>query len=164
MVWVRFAVFLAPAAIRSVTNGATRSLVRRELQGNVPPMLPTTRDCALRVARLRQPISVVPEIAMASASAAPSLPGAPAIAVSAKLATQLLAPVWAVPRVRPVRTDSAPAQIPALAVTTSLDATETRAVLAVLPQRAEARVSLARFATLCRTARPLPIARQIASV
>src|SRR5262249_33965778 len=123
--------------MRSVTAGATRSLVKRELPVNVPPMLPMARDYALRVALFRHPISVVPGIAMASASVAPSLPRAPAIAVSAKLATQLLAPVWAVPRVRPVKTDSAPAQIPALAVTISLDATETRAVPAVLPQRAE---------------------------
>src|SRR5262245_9968269 len=145
--------------MRSVTAGATRSLVKRELQVNVPPMLPTARDCALRVAKLCQPISVVPGIAMASASAAPSLPRAPAIAVSAKPATQLLEPVLAVPRVRPAKTDSAAAQIPAFAVPTILDATETRTVPAVLPQRAEARVSLARFAILCRTAPPLPIAR-----
>src|SRR5262245_13606066 len=44
---------------------------------------------------------------MGSASPAPSLPGASAIALSAKPATQVLAPVLAVPRVRPAKTDSA---------------------------------------------------------
>jgi len=111
-------------------------------------MLPTARDYALRVAVLRQPMSVVPGIAMASASAAPLWLRAAVIAVSAKPATQLLAPVLAVPRVLPVKTDSAAAQIPAFAVPTSLDATEMRTVPAVLPQKAEAHVSLARFATI----------------
>src|SRR6476660_3663131 len=118
--------------MHSVTAGAMRSLVNRELQVNVPPMLPTIRDCALRVAMLRQPISVAPGIAMASASAAPSLP-------------------------------RAPAQIPALAVATSLDATEIRPVPALLTQRAEAHVSVTRLARMRRSAPPLPIALQIAS-
>ena len=164
MVWVRFGVFLAAMAIRSVPSGARRSLVTRGVQVNVPPMLPTIRDCALRVAMLRQPISVAPGIAMASASAAPSLPRAPAIAVSAKPATQVVAPVLAVPRVRPAKTDSAAAQIPALAVATSLDATEIRPVPALLTQRAEAHVSVTRLARMRRSAPPLPIALQIASV
>src|SRR5215467_6632659 len=112
--------------MHSVIAGATRSLVKRWLQVNVPPMLPTARDYALRVAVLRQPMSVVPGIAMASASAAP---------------LWLRAAVLAVPRVRPVKTDSAAAQIPAFAVPTSLDATEMRTVPAVLPQKAEAHVS-----------------------
>src|SRR5262249_43734730 len=161
-------VCLAPAAIRSVTKGATRSLVRRELQVNVPPTLPMAWDCALRVERLRQPISVVSGIATASASAAPSLTRAAAIAVSAKLATQLLAPVLAVPRVRPVKTDSAPAPIPAFAVPSKIVRGLLNhrglAVSAVVPQRGVAHVGLTTFATTCRAAPALPIARQIASV
>ena len=67
--------------------------------------------------------SVVSGIAMGSASPAPSLPGASAIAVSAKPAIQVQAPALAVPRVRPARTDSASAPaatIPAFAVPTSI--------------------------------------------
>jgi hypothetical protein len=106
---------------------------------------------------------------MGSASAAPSLPGASAIALSAKPATQLLAPVLAVLRVRPVITDSAAAaQIPAFAVPSKIvRGTLTHrglAVSAVLPQRGRAHVGLTTFAVAYRTALPLPIARQIASV
>src|SRR5262245_30586899 len=111
-------------------------------------MLPTARDCALRAALLPQPIFVVSGIAMASASAAPSLPRAVAIAISAKLATQLPAPVLVVPRVRPVKTDSAAAH-PALAVTSKITVAGTNprlAVSAVVPQRAGAHVGMTTFA------------------
>jgi len=88
---------------------------------------------------------------MASASPAPSLPGA-----SARV------------RVRPAKTESAAAQIPAFAVPSKIvRGTLTHRLLAasaVLPQRGIAHVGLITSALTCRAAPRLPIAQQVAFV